>query len=434
MARVLLLCQDVIGESMAGPAIRYWEFARALSKTHEVTLLGHTALKTQPPEFRLLPRQTTSLAQVMQETDVVVTQIISPYVAWLAKRHGVRMICDAYDPMPLENLEIFKDLPLPLREDKHRHIVNTFNFCFQFADGVICANSRQKDLWIGFSLSQHRITPQTYDSDQTLNHFISTVPFGLSSTLPQSCGESLRSRFNIPSDHKVLLWGGGIWNWFDPLTLIRAIKAVQTSRSDVHLVFMGIKHPNDQVPEMAMASKAIQLAKELNLLDTHVHFNYGWVPYQERQSFLLEADFGVSTHFEHLETRFAFRTRMLDYIWAGLPMLATQGDSFSELIEKHELGITVPDRDVEALTQAIVRLCEDPALVEKMKEQLSEIRSQFYWENVVKPLDRMIEKLRMAPAAGLSISDCWKILIAGYREYSPKRCWNFLKKKLFGKR
>jgi hypothetical protein len=35
---------------------------------------------------------------------------------------------------------------------------------------------------------------------------------------------------------------------------------------------------------------------------------------------------GVSAHPAHLETRFAFRTRMLDYLWAGLPIVSTEGE------------------------------------------------------------------------------------------------------------
>ena len=35
---ILLLCPDVITERMAGPAIRYWEFAKTLSQQFRVTL------------------------------------------------------------------------------------------------------------------------------------------------------------------------------------------------------------------------------------------------------------------------------------------------------------------------------------------------------------------------------------------------------------
>lgn len=49
----------------------------------------------------------------------------------------------------------------------------------------------------------------------------------------------------------------------------------------------------------------------------------------------MEADAGVSTHMSHVETTFSFRTRILDYLWAGRPpMVVTEGDSFAELVER----------------------------------------------------------------------------------------------------
>ena len=43
---------------------------------------------------------------------------------------------------------------------------------------------------------------------------------------------------------------------------------------------------------------ATQLNAEGGLLGKSVFFNHEWVPYELRQNFLLEADAGVSTHFE----------------------------------------------------------------------------------------------------------------------------------------
>ena len=75
---------------------------------------------------------------------------------------------------------------------------------------------------------------------------------------------------------------------------------------------------------MAMAAEAVALAEELGLRDRVVFFNFGWVPYAERGRYLLEADVAVSAHFDDIETRFAFRTRFLDCLWAGLPVVTTR--------------------------------------------------------------------------------------------------------------
>ena len=131
----------------------------------------------------------------------------------------------------------------------------------------------------------------------------------------------------IGDDDKVVLWGGGIYNWFDPLTLLRAVDKLRRRLPEVRLFFLGLKHPNPQVGEMTMADDAVALAEELGLVGTNVFFNEDWVEYDDRQNYLLEADIGVSTHLDHVETEFSFRTRLLDYLWASLPIVATSGDS-----------------------------------------------------------------------------------------------------------
>ena len=114
---------------------------------------------------------------------------------------------------------------------------------------------------------------------------------------------------------------------------------------------------------MSMAVQTRALADELQLTGTHVFFNEDWVPYEDRQNYLLESDVGVSTHFDHVETAFSFRTRILDYLWAGLPVISTSGDALSDMIESAGAGIAVPPGDVGALEDALFDLLADEGAV-----------------------------------------------------------------------
>lgn len=58
-------------------------------------------------------------------------------------------------------------------------------------------------------------------------------------------------------------------------------------------------------------------------------FNDSWEPYAERDEWLAAADCAISTHVEHLETRYSSRTRLLDCFWAGLPVVCTTGDDLA---------------------------------------------------------------------------------------------------------
>jgi len=192
----------------------------------------------------------------------------------------------------------------------------------------------------------------------------------------------------IRATDKVLLWGGGVWNWFDPLTVIRAVGAIARHRDDVKLYFLGIQHPNPEIPAMAMANQAVALAEALGLKDRHVFFNHGWVPYDDRQRYLAEADLGVSAHFESVETRFSFRTRVLDYLWAGLPIVTTEGDSMAELIDRHDLGAVVPYGSVDGWIAAIEGLLSDATRAEATSRRVRAMAESFRWSKVTEPLVR----------------------------------------------
>ncbi len=256
-------------------------------------------------------------------------------------------------------------------------------------DHFVCASEIQRDMWIGALTAAGRITPSSYTADPSLRELIGVVPFGVSSEPCQSTGPGCRERFGLGGGDFVLLWGGGIWNWLDPLTLIESVADVVPRYPDTKLVFMGLQHPNERVPEMAMALRARQRADQLGLTGTHVFFNYGWLAYGERCNFLLDADVGVSTHADHVETHFAFRTRILDYLWAGLPIIATRGDVFAELLDTNGAGISVPAQERAALSDAIVSL-RDPDVRSRMSDASRSLSERYSWTHVVKPLMTML--------------------------------------------
>jgi len=429
MAKIALFCLDVIGKAMAGPAIRYWEFAKELSKRHQVALIIPNKTEQISSDFLIIDRFSRHYISHLMAADIIIAQQITPSIAFLSKMCKGHIILDAYDPMPLENLEVFKHMPMGVRVHKNNTILEQFRFSFHMADAVLCANEHQRSLWLGMIIALGRLTPQGYDCNQLMEQMIDIVPFGLSSTPPSGNQGALRQRFGLCAKDKVVLWGGGIWNWFDPLSLIRAIKILSDQRGDIKLVFMGVKHPNDSVPEMKMAREAVALARDLDLFDKKVFFNFDWVPYEERQSYLLDADVGASIHYEHLETRFAFRTRILDYIWSTLPIVATTGDCFAELIAEKQLGIVVPYGDPLSIAAAISEIVDDDQRRLAMRANLMAIRPLFHWERVIAPIEAMIHQLQ-AKATTFSLRSFASIVRSFYYHRGPTAIFKALQMKL----
>jgi glycosyltransferase involved in cell wall biosynthesis len=136
------------------------------------------------------------------------------------------------------------------------------------------------------------------------------------------------------------------------------------------------------------AEGAIAFAAERGLEGVSVHFNRGWVPYAEREAYLLEADIGVCAHFDHLEARFSFRTRVLDHFWAGLPSVLTGGDAMGDLVERRGLGRAVAADDDEAFAAASAALLDDPQEYAAVRERVRAAAGEFHWRRAAEPLVR----------------------------------------------
>jgi len=213
------------------------------------------------------------------------------------------------------------------------------------------------------------------------------VPFGLGDQPPAQTSHGIRGVVpGIGMDDKIILWGGGVYNWFDPLTLVRAVAELSVRHPDIRLYFMGLKNPNPGVPEMRISWQLQGLSESLGLTDRFVFFNKGWVNYNERHNVLMDADVGVSTHFEHIETAYSFRTRILDYLWAGLPIVATTGDSFGNILDSEGIGIGVPPEDTAALVEALEKTLYDDELHEQMASRVRSYAENFRWSTVLRPL------------------------------------------------
>ena len=393
LRNILLICNDRIKQNMAGPAIRYWEFATVLNKYFAVTLAIPPFIQNESfpqelnPTFQVLLCKTQNDLQTLAlQADVILTVgnnlSLYPFLAQMQKP----LILDMYIPFMLEDLQKHRDKSIQEQNAFYDGSRGSHTLQIRSADFIICANEKQRDFWLGWLGALGRINPYTHQDDPSLFRLIDIVPFGLSTDRPLHDKPVLKGIYkNITKDDKVILWGGGLWNWLDPQTLIKAMKMISEHRSDVKLFFMGIKSPNPASAKMETVLQSIQLSQELGLYDECVFFNE-WAPYQERHNYLLEADVGVSLHRNHIETRFAFRTRLLDYIWAGLPMVVTGGDSLSEKVTKYSLGKVVKSGDVEEVSQALLELLETPNLREQYETNFDQVRTPYEWETVMQPL------------------------------------------------
>jgi GT2 family glycosyltransferase len=387
-ARILVVTGEPLSGRLAGPAIRAWEISVALSVRHPVRLVSTAGVESIAHErFQTHYAPGEELQAHTDWADVIIFQGFLLESAWWLLESEKIIVADVYDPMHLEQLEQAKDLGGDGRRAAIRDVTEVLNRQLGRADYMLCASTKQRDFWTGQLAALGRINALTVGPDQDVSSLVAVVPFGLPDEPPVQHAHGIRGVIpGIGMDDKIVIWGGGVYNWFDPLTLVKAIDRLSKRHPDIRLYFMGLKHPNPGVPDMRVAWETQQLAERLGLIGQHVFFNSGWVPYTERSDHLLDADVGVSTHFDHVETEFSFRTRILDYLWTGLPTVGTVGDSFGNILDEEGIGRGVPAEDVDALEQALEEMLYDEQAAAKARKNVARYAEQFRWSQVLRPL------------------------------------------------
>jgi hypothetical protein len=128
-----------------------------------------------------------------------------------------------------------------------------------------------------------------------------------------------------------------------------------------------------------------------------------WVPAERRWDLLREADVLVAPHRASLETRLSLRTRFLDALAVGCPVITSEGGTMARLLREHGAGRVVAEGDAEGLAQALREtLGETPssgaASTERAPtEAARRLLEGFRWERVLAPLVRFCRSPRVDP-------------------------------------
>lgn len=388
--RILVISADAVGKEMAGTGIRAYEVARALQPHGEVTLAAVESTSEPVDDVHQVSfhvRDSRALRPYIETADVIFAQPQWPTIHGWLRESDARLIFDLYNVESFEALEFLRERKPWLRRAMSTMGVDRMTAALRDGNHFVCASDDQRDFWLGVILAERLIGPESYDRDPTFLSVIDKLPFGLPSAPPSSGGRGPRSRFSqIGESDEIVLWNGGIWSWLDAPTAVGAVAELASRRPTVKLVFMGAA---SQGPALRATEEARELARRLGVLDTTVLFNDGWVPYTERGDWLLDADAAISTHVEHLETRFAFRTRLLDCFWAGLPVVCTRGDELARIVEAEDLGEAVPQSDPTAVAAALERVLDRDRA--EYTPQLAAAAERFAWANVVAPVPRWLQ-------------------------------------------
>ena len=402
--RVMVVSSEQPGTRMAGPAIRATELSRQLRTAGADVVL---AVPRTPDEDLGLPvvefgkPHPGAFRRLAKDADVLITQPQRVDVAAGLHRGDARIIYDCYVPSFVEypasilaNSQAADRTSAKLIERNQAE----YAVAVECGDGFLVASERQKDFLTGALGQAGRLQRPPAAHDEA-HPRVAVVPFGLpNQTPPDSTGHPIKGPL-VPSDALVALWAGGVWNWFDPMTVIRGLRIARETEPRLHLVFLAGGHPSVAFAGQDAAAAALASHEVTELVDSGaVVFADSWVPHARRWEYLRDSDLGVCAHFDSPETRMSFRTRFLDHLWAGLPTMTTEGGVLGELICDRGAGVCLPAEDPQAWADEFVRLARGPEQRREMAVQARALARSFTWSQVAEPLVAMVGALAAGEA------------------------------------
>lgn len=278
---------------------------------------------------------------------------------------------DLYDPWLIENFAYHATLGL----DPYRNDHATWVLQMSRGDFFLCSSEEQRTFYLGFLAALGRVNPERIAGDPDLATLIASVPFGVPDELPPH-------RPVLPpraAGEKRLLFGG-LYDWYDPWTLLEAL--AKLGRQDWTLLL--ITNPNPESTPQRLFAEVEARCRSLGWWGTRVQVQ-DWVPADRRYDLLRDVDLLVAPHKPSLETRLSLRTRFLDALAAGCPVVTSDGGAMSRLLKEHRAGWVSPPGDAEALAHTLAGVLADPGA---RSVGARELAAAFRWDRVLEPLVR----------------------------------------------
>ena len=390
MPRVLIATPEPIGPRLAGPAIRAAHIANVAAAEHEVTLVSLAGESRSPIDGR--PVRGPEAIDDSYDAAVVQGSVLLEFPE--LGEAELPLAIDWFDPFHVEALHrggADKILRIDVIDGAHKTLLE------QAARGdfFVCSNDAQRDHWLGWLAAAGRLNERTHDEHPLFESLIATAPFGASPFGP-SRSKPIRETFSAIGTHDpVVLWAGGLHDWLDPLLVINAFSYAVEENPDARLVFLAGPHPNTSIEIMGVRGEAIALARQRKVFGKHVFFVNQWVDYQDRLSWLNDADIGVVADRPHLESRLSHRTRLLDHLSVGLPTVTTVGDPLGAQLAGHGAALAV-ERTEAAFGAALASLIQDDGRRGEMARAARTLAAARSWEHTLAPLTDWLREPRPA--------------------------------------
>lgn len=297
---------------------------------------------------------------------------------------NVQLVLDVYVPIYVE-VSARDSHDRPAEYSAYQQDISRHNKVLRRGDYFICANDVQKIFYTGVLGSLGVVNPLSYRQDR-----IKVVPFGIHNTPAKAQNNPYEALGITPSD-KTILWFGGLYPWFRIEELLEAIKILANKDSSYKFVIVGGKNPFNNNPDLLRQYEIAQTFAKKNGLQGTSLFFVDWVNYDDRVNWYQFADFVISINQPGDENVFAWRTRVMDYIWGGIVSLTNGSDPLGDELLAHKAALYLPSLGAKNIATTIEGIYEKRTVLETARRSLVALRKKYIWGTITQQLSVIID-------------------------------------------
>ncbi len=378
MTRVLFLSSEPFKREVAGIGLRYLQFARTANDYgFETTLAAPTAVddvqELLPPGVAFWSFRVEDLPQQLARQDVVVVQGQLGNNVVLAEPE-IPLIIDLFDPWLVENAVYLPSLGF----SAFTNDLTSWRLQMSRGDRFLCSSDEQRLYYAGFLTALGRIHPQRLTEDPELKNLLLQVPFGVPDSIPPY--QPLLPERSV-GERRILF--GALYDWYDPWTVLEAVLELPEPWT---VWFVATAHP-ESTPQQNLQALQRELRRDSNL--RAVVRIIPWTPAARRFDLLRDVDLLVAPARPGLEDQLAWRTRFLEALAVGCPVLLARGGSFARTLEVAGATRTFEPGNAGSLRQAIADL-DDPSRRQMQITRGHALAQNYRWRSVFEPLAQFL--------------------------------------------
>jgi glycosyltransferase involved in cell wall biosynthesis len=170
----------------------------------------------------------------------------------------------------------------------------------------------------------------------------------------------------------VLVYIGNVANWSALEVIVAALPEISRRVHGVSLRIVGAG-PDEALSRIAAAAKALNVEGRVEFC--------GAVPHGEVGALIADASVGIATFVPNALRTYATPLKVVEYMAAGLPTLATADTEAADIIARHECGEAVA-LDPAQIARAVTGLLTDRARWQKLSNNALKAAPHYSWSRI----------------------------------------------------